>query len=167
MPSTLHGGPSLLRHSKRQWCTSSNWLIAFVTCCLLTLAGSSALYSPECLPMTPSRCCWVAAVPAAVVDAGAGRIAVAAGPVRDWCLEYGEHPAVWIMTEVAWCVVAGVQACRVAHQQLLACACILPLPTLHPCMLCMVCRLASAWVFALYLTLISFKSLRGCLCDCE
>ncbi|WIA30511.1 hypothetical protein OEZ86_000595 [Tetradesmus obliquus] len=41
-------------------------------------------------------------LPAKSTDAGAGRIAVATGPVRDWCLEYGEHPAVWIMTEMAW-----------------------------------------------------------------
>jgi hypothetical protein len=46
------------------------------------------------------------AVPAALASAGAGRIAVATGPIRDWCLEYGEHPAVWIMTEVAWCAAA-------------------------------------------------------------
>lgn len=34
--------------------------------------------------------------------AGAGSVAVTTGPVLDWCLEYGDHPAVWIITAAAW-----------------------------------------------------------------
>lgn len=72
------------------------------------------------------RCCPAVAVSAALAHAGAGRIAVATGPVRDWCLEYGEHPAVWIMTELAWCAAAGcTHPCPATlQQQHLSCACI-------------------------------------------
>jgi hypothetical protein len=27
---------------------------------------------------------------------------VTTGPVLDWCLEYGDSPAVWLITAAAW-----------------------------------------------------------------
>lgn len=34
--------------------------------------------------------------------AGAAKMGLTTGPVLDWCLEYGDHPAVWIITSAAW-----------------------------------------------------------------
>jgi len=36
--------------------------------------------------------------------AGGERVEVTTGPINDWCLDLGEQPGVWIITDVAWCV---------------------------------------------------------------